>query len=265
VIAGFDRVLAYTKYGADVLKRTLTTWGEPEKPIGNLPHGIEGSIFYPRDRKHARMTFLSRVSNGATNLPLMLEMVLLAGIGTNSSRKDWGMVFQTAAELRKRNRNVFLWAHTDVAQAHWDLPALIRQFGMENRVVMTTENLSDETMAWAYSAADCSIGLGAGEGMGYPLMESLACQTPVIHGDYAAGAEFVPREYLVKPSGFSIEGRWMMQRPVLNPARVADKVEYALTDEGRAKARLPEDMLWDNLFPRWNAWLRNEGSEHDGI
>jgi len=55
---GFNRVLAYTKFGADVIDRTCG-WMEGTTPY--LPHGTDKTVFFPRDRKEARDFFIEKV------------------------------------------------------------------------------------------------------------------------------------------------------------------------------------------------------------
>ena len=113
VLRGFDRVLAYTKYGAEVINKTIGTQYWPprdgattetlaeKRTIPNLPHGLDSTVFYPRDKAEARRTLIHRLSEGKTQLPIEDNVVLLGCVATNSFRKDWGLAFETAAELLK--------------------------------------------------------------------------------------------------------------------------------------------------------------------
>src|SRR5271157_1184518 len=49
-ILGFDRLLAYGPFGEDVLRRTLGNYEADKRHLTNLPHGVDSSIFYERDR-----------------------------------------------------------------------------------------------------------------------------------------------------------------------------------------------------------------------
>lgn len=265
VLAGFDRVLAYTAYGARVIERTLEKWQDVSavKPVPSLPHGTDVSVFFPRDRALARQTLISRLSNGSRSLPLLPDQILLLFCGTNTPRKDWGLAFEVCEELLRRNRNVFLWGHTDALRAHWDLPALARQFGMlrggregrDNRVMLTTDRLSDEDMAWGYAAADCYLSVGNGEGWGWGCSEALACGLPVVSPAYAGGADFCPRELQVEPVGFFQEGKYCIRRGAYNPKDWAEKVEQALVQPRADRSLLHPALEWEQCWPRWREWL----------
>lgn len=265
VLAGFDRVLAYTKFGSKVLENTLALNGI-RKSIPDLPHGIDTSVFYPRDRKTARETLISRLSAGKQNMPIQDDVLLLGVVNTNSYRKDWGLAFETASELVSRGKQVFMWCHSNDLQglspnSYWNLLSLAQNFGMGNRVILTTDNLSEDDMAWCLSALDCGLHIGTGEGFGYFGPDCLACGVPVVHGNYAGGAEFIPPRMLVEPKGYRLEGKWMIQRPVYDPKEWAHKVleiiDYPKTDP---LVEVPDvnfwgNLSWKNLWPWWRSWL----------
>ena len=151
--------------------------------------------------------------------------------------------------------NLGIWAHVDRFQAHWDLVEMANSFGLSNRVIFTNGFLSDEVMAMAYSGCDVTLGIGAGEGVGLPLMESLACGTPVIHGKYAGGTDFVPDSFLVEPAAFRWDGGpYFSRRPVFRATDWADKIEDALRYKQELSLLDPR-YYWRNLWPRWSDWL----------
>ena len=262
ILAGFDRVLSYTRYGSEVIEKTAKVWGGKQVSIPNLPHGTDRSIFYPRDRTEARRTLIKRLSKGERDLALYDDIVLVGCVATNSFRKDWGCVFETCAELIARGKNVFLWAHTNMIgndsnpQAYWNLIALAHQFGMGQRIILTTTQFSTEDIAWGLSACDLVLANGSGEGWGLVASQSLACEVPVIHGNYAGGTDFVPKEFLVDYTGYRLESKWMIRRPDFKATDWADKCEFALTPDGKALAKLPEYLDWNNCWDGWRSWLR---------
>jgi len=267
ILRGFDRVLGYTRFASKVIDKTM---GAAEGTTPNLPHGLDTSVFYPRDRKLARETLVSRLSNGAQSLPINDDIILVGCVATNSMRKNWGLCMETCGELLKRGKNVFLWGHTNAIgndsrpNLYWNLLGLANQFGLERRVILTTDTMTDDTMAWAYSACDVTLGIGS-EGMGYPLMESLGCGVPVVHMTYAGGAEYVPKEYQVEAPAYHLEGKWMIRRPTFVPSDWADKVEQLLAPEMKAIVKIPDYMIWDNLWPNWKAWLLNGLQAPQGV
>jgi len=219
-----------------------------------LPHGIDTSVFYPRDAQHARDNFIESVS-GRQAKPLSSDIKIIGIVATNSGRKDWGLGLETCAELLRRGHNIGIWAHTDVFQKHWDLVEMANSFGLANRVIFANGYLTDETMALAYSGCDVTLGIGAGEGFGYPLAESLACGTPVVHGWYGGAVDFIPQGSKVLPKTFKWDGGpYFCKRPVFSFHDWADRVED-LWGKDKTRSLLGSSYSWDNLWPEWEKWL----------
>lgn len=239
VLSGMDRVLAYTDFGARMT-------GYPD----HLPHGIDTTVFQPQDRQMARAE-LCRWFKGLTKTSLLLGVV-----ATNQGRKDWRLAMDTAAQLLKRGHDVRVWAHTDAYKGWWDMPQLVRDYGLDGRVSITAFQLSDEQMAWMYSACDVTLGIGLGEGFGYASFESVACGTPHVAPRYAGGAEFMKDEsfWLVSPQSYYFEGPGCAKRPVMAASDYVEAVEFKI-GEPKFIAKLPLELDWNNLWPRWKQWL----------
>jgi glycosyltransferase involved in cell wall biosynthesis len=249
-IGGYDRVLAYTEFGAKAIEKTVPFL---KGKVPFLPHGLDISVFYPRDRAEARQTFVARIV-GKEPAALQEDLFLIGVVATNTPRKDWYLAFEACARMIKNGMKVGMWAHTDKWRAFWDLESLQAEFGMQDRVMFTNRNLTDDELAWGYSACDVTFGIGSGEGWGYPLAESLACGVPCVHGDYAGGAEIVPCGTLVAPVVYRGDGVYGIRRPVFDAdawAQAAGLGKVMNTVYGK----LPDYIGWDNAWPRWKKWL----------
>jgi glycosyltransferase involved in cell wall biosynthesis len=256
VMEGFDRVLAYSKWAQEILHRSSPKLESAEQ----LPHGIDGSVFTPRNRAAARHGFGGRVhAFTPKGKPFSVpDDVLMIGIvATNNPRKDYGLGVAAAAEVA-RDRKVLLWIHTDVVDKDnaWSIPYLLNDFGLNkpNAVVLTStrQNYSDELMSWLYSACDVTLGIGASEGFGLPLFESLACGVPCVHGNNGGAPEHMPKEFLVEPHAWRIEGNLNAVRPIFKAEDWAAKINQV----AGMKTKLPEHLEWNNLWPRWADWLK---------
>jgi len=189
-LLGFDRILAYGKFGEDVIRRTLGEQESEKRSLTSLPHGIDTTAFYPRNRQTSRAFFFSYT--GAVSLfgkkdLIKPDEILIGCVATNQFRKDYPLLIETVAIL-SRERKVRLWIHTDQLERAngWSIPALLVDFGLADRTIISLGHIPDEAMAKAYSACDITIAPGP-EGWGFPIAESLACSTPVVHGSYGGG------------------------------------------------------------------------------
>src|SRR5690349_222935 len=231
-LSGFDHVLAYTDWGAGVIRRSLG------RPVDWMPHGFNGDLFQPRERKAAR------VAMGFSDKDVVIGMV-----ATNQARKDWGTAVATICALRNRNTRIRFWMHTDVMErSHaWNMRALIEDYGISDitKVTMTGE-LNDETLSYFYSATDVTI-LPSTEGFGYPIVESLACGTPCVHGNYGGGAELLPLSLRVDPYCYRLEGLHNSVRPVYRPEDWVGAVEHALDYERNKCPDLVQHLRWEVL------------------
>jgi glycosyltransferase involved in cell wall biosynthesis len=178
------------------------------------------------------------------------DEVLVSIVATNQTRKDWALGIETVSLLAKTH-NIRLWIKTDTMERKWSIPALLMDFGLQYKSMITLADISDENMAKAYSASDVVLGI-APEGFGYVHVESLACGTPCIAGSYAGGAELVPRTMRIDPVAFHYESAWSCKRPVYNPADWADRAGKWST----LRATVDQKYDWNNLWPEWEQWFR---------
>lgn len=242
---GFDRVLDYSAFSSKIT-------GNPEF----LRHGIDSTVFYPRDKATSRAEFAKSGFVG-----LKPDSLLLGVVATNQPRKNWQLAMETARILLERGHDVRLWAHTDVMDRYWSLGNLVVDYGLVGRVAITTHRFTDEQMCYMYSACDATLGI-APEGFGYPIAESLACGVPCICGSYGAQSEFVPKSMQVTPVAYFHEGAYCSKRPVHHASAWAKRVEDVLGE--KKPVSLPESIDWagGTLWPSWAKWFMDGIQPH---
>lgn len=250
-LVGYDRILCYSEWARAIVKNTIGEGDSESRDLDQLPHGIDTKVFFPRPRARQREMFGHMAVGRAVSI--QDDEVLVGIVATNQSRKDWGLGIATCAELSK-SRKVRIWMHTDVLDRHWSIPYLLADFGLTGANLISLGQLTDETMAKLYSACDVTLGIGLGEGFGYCIFESLACGTPVVHGDYGGAAEHLVEGnlQLIAPIANRFEGVYNCVRPVFSSH------DWACLAKARStqRAELPLRLDWDNLWPRWSEWFR---------
>ena len=256
-IAAFDRVVCYSKWAEEVVRNTLPPFVCDRLGLTSLPHGIDTSQFQPKDKAEARRRLT------AAGFKLDENSFLVGVVATNQARKDFGLAFATCAELMKQGLNVRMWIHTDRLKHYWDLAALAQDFGLQGKGIITTENLTDEQMSQMYSACDVTLGIGLGEGFGFPIFESLACGTPCIHGKYGGAAEWLEPELAIPVTAYRVEGAFNCQRPVFSAAMWKECVNR-MREHPEWDWYLHEELDWTTLWPRWESWFR-EGVNREGV
>jgi glycosyltransferase involved in cell wall biosynthesis len=242
-ISGYDRVLAASEWGRNVARDS------GRKDADWLPHGIHFNHF-PLDLKAAQTMGWQ-------------DQVWLGCVMANQSRKDYPVAFDCARILKGVYGNRFrFWLHCDRIVHYWNVAALAREYGVDDCIQVTLE-LNDAELALRYSACDCTILPSGGEGFGFPIAESLACGTPCIVTDCAAGQELVPADMRVHPLGYRVDTVHNVRRAVLaGPAFAAAArvhIEIKRGDRDYESERLRDSVShldWTKLRHPWERWLR---------
>jgi glycosyltransferase involved in cell wall biosynthesis len=250
-LLGFKRVLLYSEWSRQIALRSGVDNTEA------LPHGIDTSVFFPRSHEGARFNFGERVLG--THHKIDKDHYLIGVVATNQHRKDWHLAFETAAILRDRyHKKVSIWMHTDAQERFWSLPTLMVDYGFtdfsKGPVYLTTDDLSDEQMGWGYSACDCLLAIGKGEGFSFTNFEALACGCPVLAGDYGGHAEHMPPWSLVHTRSWDHSGLYGEKRPVFNASDWASSLSQISRDFSGLE--LPIQLDWKNLWPRFEDWFK---------
>ena len=251
-LSGFDRVLAYSKWAEGVVNRSR----EIDLDLDNLPHGIDTDVFFESNRKLCRGQFFAKT--GGTSIyglqkSIAADEVLIGIVATNQHRKDFSLGIQTVEILKKKGHKVRLWIHTDSLERYWSIPSRLIDAGIDKDTIVTLGQLPDENLAIAYSACDLTLGIGLGEGFGFPVFESLACGTPCIHGNYGGAPEHGGL-HPINTNVYREEGLYSCLRPVYDPHNWAVAAEAIINTKTRAA--LPAHLDWKNLWPRWEEWLK---------
>ena len=241
-VAGVDRPLAYGMFGAQVLTNTLG------REVDWLPHGINMDVFQPRDAKGTRLGY------GIQEDALVIMMN-----ATNQTRKDWGVATAAMMLLHRKHPKLVWVIHTDLMARYWDIKALIADHGLGDcAFVIENCDQSDLEMSYLYSMCDLTMLCTLGEGVGYPVIESLACGRPCVTTDYAGSVELIPRvSWLVPPVAMRLDGYYNQLRPVTKPEDWVAAIERVL-DEQPSIEECRESIThldWKNLYIPWNRWF----------
>jgi glycosyltransferase involved in cell wall biosynthesis len=229
------------------------------RSVPYLPHGIETQVFQPRPLEEADPGFQQWVGQ------LPKASVIVGAVATNQPRKDLGLLFQTVAELKRMGLPAVLWLQTDLITKVWDVGELAVQCAFAPReVFISTQEIRDTELAARYTASHVTIAPGLGEGFGYPIVESLSCGTPVVHGNYAGGVDLIPMaEMLVEPTAWRLDSIYALLRPVIRPLDMATAASKLIRDRlvgpqivARYCRGSVAHLEWRQLWPRWRAWIR---------
>ncbi len=143
----------------------------PEEKIEVIPWGVNHSVFHPAPvsaDEAAQATgnecsFLSvSCSTGRKNTLNLVEAYALC------------LQRLAPSERQQAHRLTLVWSHPGA-----EVLALIRQRGIEDKVTFLA-GIGNEALADLYRRATCTFFPSRYEGFGFPLLESMACGTPVV-------------------------------------------------------------------------------------
>ena len=247
-LSHYDRVLVPSEWAKGIVLKTL-----PDLKVTAIPHGIDTEVFKPHDRQESRER-IGEVLDPAIQWPktpvdVHPEALWIGIVATNQNRKDYPLGIEVVAELAKI-RPVFLWIHVDRLKNEWSILELLSEFNLLTCSMVTVGNVTDESMAVAYSACDVTLGIGRGEGYGFPIMESWSCGVPCIAGKYGAHVEFIPEDCAVEPSQLRIEGPLNLLRPVFKAQDWIDAVQRVAGNGMVLNTAVDWKYLWQD-FAQW--------------
>lgn len=221
-----DRLLADSHYTRACLERHL---GIDPARIAVVHLGIDAERFRPLP---VPVAFRARYN-------LADDRRYLIYVGSEDPRKNLSTLFQSLAMVRRALPAVEL---LKVGRAHFDserrrLLDLAASLGIR-AAVRFLDDVPDEDLPLLYNTADACVMPSLYEGFGFPVLEALACGTPVIATDAASLPELLGDAGLLVTPGPEAA------------SLLADAIGRVLTDHGlalslrRAAPRRAAEFSW---------------------
>ena len=172
------RVIAVSEH----LRRFAVSYGVPEDRTCTIPNGIDGQVFYSRDRSAMR-----RKHGIAENTPVVIS------VGSLIERKGHHRIVRALSALHARGIAAQLLIAGGQGR-EGDSSAIIREeiarAGLSESVRVLGQ-LPQETVAELMSAADVFCLASTREGWPNVLNEALACGTPAVTTDVGAARDMI--------------------------------------------------------------------------
>lgn len=204
-----------------------------------VPHAIDTSVFRPVDRAEARAMW---------GIPESAFAILMVATNADQgpSRKGWVEALRAFKAFHDRHDDALLVLHTDLTGQHQgggagvNIGWLCDRLGIEPSWLHVTpprlyeKGLPPEALASLYASADVLLAPSYGEGFGITVVESQACGTPVIVGDFSAQPELCGAGWIVpgEPEWIDRYRAWW-QRPSVDAIVAA--LEEAHTEAGKLR------------------------------
>jgi glycosyltransferase involved in cell wall biosynthesis len=218
-----------------------------------IPHAVDTRVFRPRSENTSwRRRF--RLPQG----------FLIGSLGANTTRKRFDRLiaaFALAQEGMPSGTALVIKTDREKWAGGFDLPKLIRRFGLRGRVHLFTEELDDDTLAGLYGTLDLYVHTAEWEGFGIPIVEAMACGIPVVAPQTQGPAELLPyRDTIVRDCEIVDEDGTKLVH--VDPPALAAMMSTVAADEakrrelaalGRDRAVIRYDVrtvvdLWENVL-----------------
>ena len=257
-----DFLVAPSKYVEKLLLEVF-----PKERIRYIPHGVDINIFKPFS--------LENKLKEKQGIGYSGKFIFLS-VGTNKGiQKNWQGLFYAYKVFLLNNpearKETILHCHTDMhASDGYDLELLARRYGIAENVFYVDTKLNagtpPEKMVKLYNLADCFVSASLGESFGLPLLESMACGTPVIFPNHTSGPELIGEPNtgllaeLVKMKNeqeFGLTSPMASDKYFVDPIDMAEKMEMIYKDE-KLKEKLSKNGIefakkfdWKKVVSQW--------------
>lgn len=216
-IVDCEAVFTYTDWGHELLKKQCGTRGNV---VGSMPLGVDKTKFYPIFNKKKVKEYFN-FSN---------DSLVVGFVARNQPRKLFDDVFQ-AFVLFLQNApadiasKTYLYVHTAYPDIGWDIPHLLMEYGLGNKVLFSyfckscqdafpsvysdvtqickkcnnsmaslprpEDSMPDDLLNLIYNFCDLYIQVALNEGLGIPPSEAMCCAVPTCVINYSGMTEFI--------------------------------------------------------------------------
>ena len=183
-LSKLDVQVCYSEFGERVI--TEANGGKKPKNLRQIYHGVDRKIFRPVVQQVARQ-----------KLGIPLDAFVVGMVARNQYRKRFDILVSAFAEFAKDKPNVKLYLHTVLKDIGFDIPDLIDQFDLADKLILTEDmpnpakGVPAEFLNLIYNSFDINVLVSTGDGFGLPVAESMATGCPQLVSDHSCLKELV--------------------------------------------------------------------------
>jgi len=265
-----DYVVAMSNYGFRELLNHF-----PFFMLREIPHGVDTKVFRPR-------TFEEKMELRAKwGIPRDKFVFLFVGANMGE-RKCIPQLMIVFKKFLAKHDDAILYLHTTlrgVAPNSYDLMEFADELGIGDHVMgpkfnLTLDSLETEQLAELYAMADVGVWPSFGEGFNMPLLECMACGTPVIATYSSSMIELVrghgwlvdtisEDEWVDVPVWIPLLARYAV--PSLKDLLARMEEAYENHELRQAYALATRDFAlnydWGKVMPKWDALIQEAMKE----
>ncbi len=229
-----------------------------------IPHGVDTKVYNPQDKMQWRETF---------GIPK--DEFVVGFVGTNISKRkgqaEMFMGFKKALDAGKKFKVIMITNIDGLAQGGYNLWRLADYVGLPRDMFLfptASFSFTEQEMAGWYNSFDILVNISRGEGFGIPMLESMACGTPVIATDFSSMTELVggsgilvpPKAidiYTLKNQALAISDYDIFGEQLIRCIDNHDLVKSM----GKRSNQAAQKYDWDKVAPAWDKLFKRIDSE----
>lgn len=281
LVANYDRldqIFVYNDYARKLLENAFEEHRSVEPAfspphIDVMPHGVDADIFHPIDASH-RAVARARIF---PDNPELRDAFIVLNANRNQPRKRIDLtILGFALFARDKPPNVKLFLHMGARDLGWDVPELVKRYGIDDRVLMSTAEaympgVSAAHLNLVYNASDVGVNTSEAEGWGLVNHEHAAAKAAQIVPNHTAFSD-VWGDAAIKldPVFTGIEAATSTKTSLIAPRDLANALErcYAdpdFLDEMALKAfdwATQPRLQWNSIAAQWRNIIQTSICKH---
>lgn len=214
-----DAIFTYSDFGRDVL---LKQSNNKIRYVGTASPGVDLNVFRPMIQEKASLRKMLGIPENS---------FVFGSIMRNQKRKLIPDLFDTLKLMQRSNpelyKKSYLYLHTSFPDAGWDIPQLLKEYGVPNKVLFTyfcqncsnitgmifghvrstcprcgqkamhlpnvNSGVSSEQLSQIINTFDIYVQYAICEGFGMPQVEASSCGVPIACVNYSAMEDIVKK------------------------------------------------------------------------
>jgi len=276
-----DALVLYTEFGRRQVEEAFAPRrldpGFPFPTVRVIPHGVDTDLFHPLPEeggKPGRQRAREKLFPGPDHFR---DDFIVLNANRNQPRKRIDITIKGFALFaRDKPPGVRLYLHMGVEDCGWNVIALARRHGIEDRLILTAVEpflpaVADEVLSWIYNACDVGINTSVGEGWGLVNLEHAATGAAQVVPRHSACEELWEGSALLLEPAFSLTSeRILTEGRIVSPEGVARALE-SLYGDPALRASLSAAALrvatrpeyqWSRIAEQWDQLFREVLAKH---
>jgi glycosyltransferase involved in cell wall biosynthesis len=264
-----DQLVLYSQYGVDEVNKTA-----PHIKPELIYHGTHPERYYPLPqavRNEIKSKIVYQTVNDRNQIEqrsgLPEDAFIIGTLARNQPRKNFDKVIKAFKLFSADKPNAYLWLHTAMQDAAYNLPQLVHTYKLYGKVLFTpnytlVNGLPENELNMLMNIWDAHFLPTQGEGFGIPILETMSAGCPQVVTDYTShmewcspASELIP---VVEDDDFITGIPHPVERAIPKPSECVKclnnlyhNVEHKNTLAKNAR-QIAESMTWDKTIPDWD-------------